>query len=430
MAHYVTRFGIGGRHIMPFAEGGRHTDRAQWLPPPPFSRGGDREDVACRPAHTAGRPRVCAAARRGDPVRFGSRLPEASCRHELRRGLRRRGQLEAARLRASRARTARARRSAPLAAQILEFGPNGKFMREIGKGLYDWSFAHTACASTRTTTSGPVDKGSDMVIKFNPAGPRADGLRPQEGSGRRPVPGADARAAIRRRHTWTAVPPADRRRLGLAAGNTYISDGYVNSRVAKYDKNGDWVKSWGIAGHGPGQFNTPHAIAVDRTGNVYVADRGNARIQVFDTDGKFLRQFTDRRAASRRARAGQRQHADPGARPAPALGLAVSRSASRPAPTSTCSSARHVSGTDLQDGRSTARCSASSGKPGQAASSSRADPRAGVPVGERNLRGRDLELARAEAAAQSAKNDHELAGSLRPTGRGGRRRGATCGGGP
>jgi DNA-binding beta-propeller fold protein YncE len=75
-------------------------------------------------------------------------------------------------------------------------------------------------------------------------------------------------------------------------GNIYITDGYVNSRVAKYDKNGDWVKSWGEKGTGPGQFRLPHAIVIDRNNNVYVADRSNRRVQVFDTDGKFLRMFT------------------------------------------------------------------------------------------------------------------------------------------
>jgi len=76
------------------------------------------------------------------------------------------------------------------------------------------------------------------------------------------------------------------------AGNTYISDGYVNSRVAKVDKNGNWITSWGEPGEQPGQFSTPHSIAVDSEDHIYVADRGNRRIQVFDNEGKFLRQIT------------------------------------------------------------------------------------------------------------------------------------------
>jgi sugar lactone lactonase YvrE len=77
-----------------------------------------------------------------------------------------------------------------------------------------------------------------------------------------------------------------------AADNAYISDGYINSRVAKVDKDGNWLKSWGERGTGPGQFHTPHSIAVDANSNVYVADRSNRRIQVFDGDGNFQRQFT------------------------------------------------------------------------------------------------------------------------------------------
>jgi DNA-binding beta-propeller fold protein YncE len=76
-----------------------------------------------------------------------------------------------------------------------------------------------------------------------------------------------------------------------AAGDLFISDGYINSRVAKYDKNGDWVKQWGDRGTKPGEFNTPHSIAADAQGNIYVADRGNRRIQVFDTEGSFLREI-------------------------------------------------------------------------------------------------------------------------------------------
>src|SRR5258708_11836914 len=73
------------------------------------------------------------------------------------------------------------------------------------------------------------------------------------------------------------------------AGNAFISDGYINSRVAKVDRNGKWLKSWGDRGTKPGEFNTPHSIAADAKGNIYVADRGNRRIQGFDGEGAFLR---------------------------------------------------------------------------------------------------------------------------------------------
>ena len=76
-----------------------------------------------------------------------------------------------------------------------------------------------------------------------------------------------------------------------AAGNIFISDGYGNSRVAKFDKNGRFIKSWGQRGTEPGQFNTLHSLQVDAQGMVYVADRTNNRIQVFDNDGNFKTQY-------------------------------------------------------------------------------------------------------------------------------------------
>ena len=174
------------------------------------------------------------------------------------------------------------------AAQLLEFGPDGKFLREIGHNLYAWSFAHSVRIDPRDNIWA-ADKGSDMVIEFNQAG------RVMMVFGRKQEASDEGTGPLK--HPRPPLPPVDgmfRQVTDMAwgkAGNTYISDGYINSRVAKIDKNGDWVKSWGEPGSGPGQFNTPHSIAVDNQGNVYVADRGNARIQVFDGDGNFLRQI-------------------------------------------------------------------------------------------------------------------------------------------
>ena len=178
---------------------------------------------------------------------------------------------------------------APAAAQLLEFGPKGEFIREVGKGLYGWSFAHTVRVD-KDDNIWAVDKGSDLVIKFNPAG------RVVWVFGRRSESADDEARAWE--HPDPPLPPIDgrfRQPTDVAwdgGGNIYISDGYVNSRVAKYDRNGDWVTSWGEKGTGPGQFRLPHAIAVDKDNRVYVGDRTNRRIQVFDTEGAFLRMFT------------------------------------------------------------------------------------------------------------------------------------------
>ncbi len=72
-------------------------------------------------------------------------------------------------------------------------------------------------------------------------------------------------------------------------GSIYVSDGYGNNRVAKFSSDGKFLFDWGHKGQGPGEFDLPHSVAVDAQGNVYVADRSNARIQVFDANGKFLK---------------------------------------------------------------------------------------------------------------------------------------------
>jgi hypothetical protein len=178
---------------------------------------------------------------------------------------------------------------AAAAAQLLEFGPKGEFIREIGKGLYAWSEAHTVRID-KNDNIWAIDKGSDMIIKFNQAG------RVMMVFGRRKESADEDSKPWG--HPKPPLPPVNglfRQPTDVAwdsDGNIYITDGYINSRVAKYDKNGDWVKSWGTPGTGPGQFNLPHAIVIDRNNNIYVGDRSNRRVQVFDTDGKFLRMFT------------------------------------------------------------------------------------------------------------------------------------------
>ena len=178
---------------------------------------------------------------------------------------------------------------AAAATQLLEFNADGKFFREIGHNLYAWSFAHMVKVD-RHDNIWVTDKGSDMVIKFTPEGRVAMVFgRKQEASDeetgplKHPKPPLPAEPGRFRQVTDTAFDAAD---------NTFISDGYINSRIAKVDKDGNWIKSWGERGSGPGQFITPHAIATDDKGNVYVADRGNHRIQVFDNNGNFKSSIT------------------------------------------------------------------------------------------------------------------------------------------
>jgi len=174
------------------------------------------------------------------------------------------------------------------AAQLLEFDREGKFLREIGHNLYAWSYAHTVKIDPRDNI-WVTDKGSDVVVKFTPEG------RVSMVFGRKQEASDDGTGPLKEVHP--PLPPEDglfRQVTDVAwdsTGHTYISDGYINSRIAKVDADGNWLKSWGEPGNKPGQFDTPHSLAVDAQDNIYVADRGNHRIQVFDKNGKFLRQI-------------------------------------------------------------------------------------------------------------------------------------------
>jgi hypothetical protein len=165
--------------------------------------------------------------------------------------------------------------------RLFEFDPTGKFVREIGENLYGFEFAHKVRVDPQDNIWA-VDEGSNMVIKFNPQGRVVMVL------GRRPeaVEGAV--------ETLTGPQPPEERYLFSrptdvtwdAQGNIFVSDGYFNHRVVKYDKNGKFVRQVGSVERGsePSQLNTPHTIASDAQGNVYVGDRGNARVQVFDNN--------------------------------------------------------------------------------------------------------------------------------------------------
>jgi len=175
------------------------------------------------------------------------------------------------------------------AAQVLLFDKTGKFLREVGKGLYAWSYAHTV-RFDKDDNLWAVDKGSDMIVRFNPEG------RVTMVFGRK-------KEASDKAEPWERVTPPRPPVNGQfrqptdvawdADGNIYISDGYINSRVAKFTKDGDWVASMGEPGRTkPGELSTPHTIANDAKGFIYVGDRGNRRIQVIDPKtNQFVREI-------------------------------------------------------------------------------------------------------------------------------------------
>jgi hypothetical protein len=167
--------------------------------------------------------------------------------------------------------------------RLFEFDQSGNFVREIGQGLYGFEFAH-AVRVDRDDNIWAVDEGSNMVIKFTPDGHVAMvvGRRPEAVEGLVAAsPGAPEPAP----EPYVFSRPTD---VGFdVAGNIFITDGYGNSRVVKFDKNGRFLKQVGTKGSQQGQLNLPHTMAMDANGNVYVGDRGNARVQVFDNDLNF-----------------------------------------------------------------------------------------------------------------------------------------------
>jgi len=173
------------------------------------------------------------------------------------------------------------------ASQLLEFSSSGGFLREIGKNLYAWSYAH-AVKIDKDDNIWAIDKGSDMIVRFDSVG------RVTMVFGRKKEASDEAAPWTRVNPPRPAINGEFRQPTDVTwdrDGNIFISDGYINSRIAKFDASGHWVKQWGSAGSQPGQFNTPHSLATDNDGNIYVADRGNRRIQIFNPAGDYLREI-------------------------------------------------------------------------------------------------------------------------------------------
>src|SRR4051812_45137414 len=174
--------------------------------------------------------------------------------------------------------------------RLFEFDANGVFLKEIGTGFYGFEFAHSVRVD-KDDNIWTVDEGSNMITKFSPDGKvlMVIGSKPPivEGATAYPVgPNPPAQKYIFCRPTDVGWDPQ---------GNIFVSDGYCNNRVVKYDKNGRFLAQSGSekAGKALGEFDLPHGLQVDGKGNVWVADRSNFRYQVLDNNLKPMREVTN-----------------------------------------------------------------------------------------------------------------------------------------
>jgi peptidylamidoglycolate lyase len=150
-------------------------------------------------------------------------------------------------------------------------GATGEIVRSWGDGMFETP--HGLAVDSRDNV-WVTDVGLHQVFEFSHEGRLLMTL------GEEGVPGLDGHHF--NKPTDVAITPS---------GDFYVSDGYGNSRVAKFSAEGKFLFDWGTKGDRPGEFNLPHGIALDRQGRVYVADRTNSRVQVFDGNGKFLAEW-------------------------------------------------------------------------------------------------------------------------------------------
>lgn len=159
----------------------------------------------------------------------------------------------------------------PKTDQLVVFDADGKYLRSWGKGMFERPHGIRV---DREQNVWAVDDAGHQIFKFTRDGKLLQTL------GRKGASGSDAKTFNR---------PTDI--AWDSKGNFYVSDGYGNTRVVKFDKTGKYLTTWGTAGNGPGQFRVPHSIGVDAKDRVYVSDRENSRIQIFDENGKLLKSW-------------------------------------------------------------------------------------------------------------------------------------------
>jgi sugar lactone lactonase YvrE len=162
---------------------------------------------------------------------------------------------------------------------ILKFDPSGKVIKSFGEGLFVNPHGMTIDREGNlwVTDAQNRDGKGQQVFKFNAEGTVLMTL---------------GKAGVAREGPDTFNGPCDV--LIAPNGDIFVADGHVanaNGRIVKFSKDGKFIKAWGKRGSGPGEMDTPHSLAMDSRGRIFVADRGNSRIQIFDQDGRFIDQW-------------------------------------------------------------------------------------------------------------------------------------------
>ena len=165
------------------------------------------------------------------------------------------------------------------AAPIVEFDASGKALKSFGAGLFAQPHSLYIDPQGNIWVADDDAKGGkgDQIFKFDTEGHVLMTL------GKKGVAGTDE--ATFNQPSAVIVAPN---------GDIFVADGHggnSNARIVKFTKDGKFIKTWGKKGSGPGEFDTPHTLAFDSKGRLYVGDRGNGRIQIFDQDGKFLEEW-------------------------------------------------------------------------------------------------------------------------------------------
>ena len=162
---------------------------------------------------------------------------------------------------------------------VFQFDKDGNLLTRFGAGMFVWPHGIDVDDQGNVWVADARGEGNrgHQVIKFSPEGEVLMRL---------------GTAGVAGRTEETFDQPNDV--LVAPNGDIFVGDGHPangNNRIVKFSSDGTYITEWGETGSGPGQFHTPHALAMDSQGLLYVGDRSNRRIQVFDQDGEFIRDF-------------------------------------------------------------------------------------------------------------------------------------------